>query len=382
MMKIADKQRKIRIIDIKGMENMKTVGLVMIVKNESRCLEKCLSGVKNIVDEIYITDTGSNDNTVEIAERFNAHISTYEWNNDFAAARNYALAQSDCDWNLVLDADEYLISGTREDIQNFIEQKGGIGVICIKNLCKINEKQSGEEYTWKSTPIARLLPKGTWYKGRIHEQPETSLPLQMTPLVFEHDGYLYGVKSERNLPILLEEVRDNPEDAYFQYQTARAFQSLKRYEEACEYYDTFYKLVPLTGTGYRTGGIIDYLHALIEAKDYDAALVIAENEKGRLADYAEFHFACGLLYTSAVWTDTGKYISLLPNIERSYLKCLEIGEVPLHQGMAGCGSFKAAYNLATWYEVSGNMDKALYYYCMAADENYSPAIERLKKLQK
>ena len=92
----------------------------MIVKNEERCLEKCLKAVRNLVDEIYITDTGSTDKTVEIAKKFGAHISHFEWINDFAAARNFSLEQSECEWNLILDADEYLISGKRKDIERFL----------------------------------------------------------------------------------------------------------------------------------------------------------------------------------------------------------------------------------------------------------------------
>ena len=73
---------------------MNTIGVVMIVKNEGRSLDKCLSRVRQLVDEIYITDTGSTDNTLEIAEKYQAHISNFEWNNDFSAARNFYLAQS------------------------------------------------------------------------------------------------------------------------------------------------------------------------------------------------------------------------------------------------------------------------------------------------
>lgn len=57
---------------------MTTIGLVMIVKNESRSLEKCLSLAEKLVDGIYITDTGSTDHTIEIARKFKAHISEYE----------------------------------------------------------------------------------------------------------------------------------------------------------------------------------------------------------------------------------------------------------------------------------------------------------------
>ena len=108
---------------------MKTIGLVMIVKNEGRSLEKCLSRIRQLVDEIYITDTGSTDETLKIAEKYQAHVSYFKWNNDFSAARNHALAQSKCDWNLVLDADEYLVSGKRKDLQRFVERGGSVGAI-------------------------------------------------------------------------------------------------------------------------------------------------------------------------------------------------------------------------------------------------------------
>lgn len=81
------------------------------------------------MDEIFITDTGSTDATIEIARSHQAHISEFEWGGDFAAARNYALDQSDCDWNLILDADEYLIRGTKKDILDFIESGGRVGAI-------------------------------------------------------------------------------------------------------------------------------------------------------------------------------------------------------------------------------------------------------------
>ena len=82
----------------------------------------------------------------------------------------------------------------------------------------------------------------------------------------------------------------------------------------------------------------------------------------------------------AIRADTKRYINYLPMIETSYLRCLQIGEVPLQQGVAGCGSFKAAYNLGTWYEVSGNQKLAHKYYKDAARAGYAPAVKRLNLL--
>src|ERR1039458_3578707 len=79
------------------------LSLAMIAKNEARCLRS----VRAIADEIIVTDTGSTDDTVKSSSENGAHVSHFAWTNDFAAARNFALAQATGDWILVLDADEW-----------------------------------------------------------------------------------------------------------------------------------------------------------------------------------------------------------------------------------------------------------------------------------
>ena len=79
-----------------------------------------------------------------------------------------------------------------------------------------------------------------------------------------------------------------------------------------------------------------------------------------------------------VLSDVAAYEFLLPNIERCYLRCLQIGEKPEVGGVVGTGSFKAAYNLGAWYEVSGQRELAVKYYRMSARAGYGPAKERLK----
>lgn len=357
---------------------MKTIGLVMIVKNESRSLRKCLSRAKKLADKIYITDTGSKDNTVKIAEEFGAHISTYEWKNDFAAARNYALEQSDCDWNLILDADEYLLSGKKADLKRFMEKGGCIGAIRRYDSYR---EENGEISQACAYP-ARFVPRGTKYEGRIHEQIVSDLPLAPLPLIFDHDGYLQGGKGKRNLEILLEVLEEDPKDSYILYQVSRTLWLMKEYVWAEEYFEKFYEEVPEIGTGYRTGGVISYIYNLLELKRYEEGFQVIENEKERLKDYADYHFACGTFFTQAIFSDVQRYVGYLPRIEEAYRRCLEIGEVPEHEGVRGNGSFRAAYNLGVWFEVNGKTQEALRYYKMARDKGYVPAGERMKELKR
>ena len=85
---------------------MKTIALVMIVKNEERCLKRCLDSARSLVDQIIVVDTGSQDRTQEIARLAGAKVYTYAWKNDFSDARNYALSLSDADWNIFRQAAE------------------------------------------------------------------------------------------------------------------------------------------------------------------------------------------------------------------------------------------------------------------------------------
>ena len=119
-----------------------------------------------------------------------------------------------------------------------------------------------------------------------------------------------------------------------------------------------------------------------ELKKIDDGIKIIENEKNNLKNSADFYFACGIFYMQAVLSDVQKYLNYFLEIENSYLKCLEIGENKNSDGVIGCGSFKASYNLGVFYEVTGNSAKAREYYGLAGRQGYAPARERLKNLNK
>jgi len=82
----------------------------LIIKNEEAMLPKCLKSIKG-VDEIIITDTGSDDKSIEIAKEFGAKVYTdYTWNDNFAEARNHSKNHCTGDWLLIIDGDETLES--------------------------------------------------------------------------------------------------------------------------------------------------------------------------------------------------------------------------------------------------------------------------------
>lgn len=92
------------------------ISLCMIVKNEEEVLARCLESVKGLFDEIVIADTGSTDKTKDIARLFTDRIFDYIWQDNFAAARNFAFSKATGDYVAWLDADDVV---TKENAEKF-----------------------------------------------------------------------------------------------------------------------------------------------------------------------------------------------------------------------------------------------------------------------
>ena len=94
----------------------------MIVKNEETNIERALSWGKDIVHEQIVVDTGSTDRTVELARAMGAKVYDFEWIDDFAAAKNYAISKASGEWIAFLDADEYFPPEEAEKLMPLLNQ--------------------------------------------------------------------------------------------------------------------------------------------------------------------------------------------------------------------------------------------------------------------
>lgn len=103
-----------------------TVSACMIVRDEEDVLGGCLESIHDVVDEMIVVDTGSQDNTVEIAEEYGAEVYEYEWEGHFGEARNYSFDQATEDWILYIDADERLSPKFRQNIDELLEAENDI----------------------------------------------------------------------------------------------------------------------------------------------------------------------------------------------------------------------------------------------------------------
>lgn len=334
------------------------LALVVIARNEERCIARCINSASALVDKMVVLDTGSTDKTMAIAKACGAEVHQAIWTDDFSAARNTALALADADWNLILDADEWIASGA-ECLRHAVSRLA-VGVVCVRNDLELH----GELATNNSW-IPRLLPRGVHYTGRIHEQPVSDLPRIRLPLVLGHDGYAperKKAKLGRNRSLLEQELQQHPGDPYLLYQLGKDCAAADENAQACEYYLQAAAKLP-AGAGYEHQLVVGTLHCLGRVGQLEQALIYAEAKMNDWSDSPDFFFTLGnlLLDYALIHADQAE-AKWLPMAEAAWLRCLEIGERPKLSGsLAGCGSYLASHNLAVIYEGMGDTERAKAY---------------------
>ncbi|MEI6154990.1 MAG: glycosyltransferase, partial [Deltaproteobacteria bacterium] len=165
------------------------ISLSMIVKNESECLERCLESVLPLVDEMVIVDTGSTDGTPDIARQCGAHVYSFPWNDDFSAARNFALSKVKGEWTLVMDADEViaqrdidkikaLLGSGRADAYRLVLRNYVADANYANTQPNPKDYQEGNGYpAFIPVPLIRIFRTGPdiRFEGCVHETLDSSL---------------------------------------------------------------------------------------------------------------------------------------------------------------------------------------------------------------
>jgi len=92
-----------------------SLSVTIIAQDEADRIEPCLQSVVNWADEIIVLDSGSSDNTVEIAKRYTDKVFKTDWPG-YGPQKQRALEKANCDWVLSIDADERVSPELRHDI--------------------------------------------------------------------------------------------------------------------------------------------------------------------------------------------------------------------------------------------------------------------------
>jgi glycosyltransferase involved in cell wall biosynthesis len=213
---------------------MISVAAAMIVRDEERFLPGCLSSLRGKVDDVVIVDTGSVDDTLSIARTFGARVFHFEWNDDFAAARNRGLEEVTADWMLYIDADERLHTPGDRPVAEFLDPDAIAAYVRFKP--KHNYTSYREPRLFRRDPRLR-------FSGKIHESilpaidhiPERDkLSIARTAISLDHLGYEgdQARKTARNIPLLRQAIEDDPNRVYYWYHLAESLAVIGRVDEA------------------------------------------------------------------------------------------------------------------------------------------------------
>ncbi len=203
-----------------GKEGNIRLSQTMIVKNEEDNMVSALSWGRNLVYEQIVVDTGSTDHTVELATKYGARVVHFEWIDDFAAAKNYAIEQCKGDWIAILDADEYFSEEDAGKLSEIIEKADKEGYCAIETGWVNIDGKGGVIDRYTQIRIIKNI-EGLRYKRRIHEildfKPGQAAYDASGDLNIIHTGYIEEIaqnknKRERNLKLLLKELEVNKND--------------------------------------------------------------------------------------------------------------------------------------------------------------------------
>lgn len=224
------------------------ITLCIIVKNEEKTLPVLFKSIVPYVDKVVVTDTGSTDKTKEVCEEYcgeKLKWTTFEWCDDFAAARNYNFSHADKDsWVIWADADDIILNAT--ELKSIIEdcEKNNINAVMFPYHYVVDKNGN----TTCLQTRERLIKNNGTYKwiGRVHEAmlPITKMSsgLSLNTVEWFHNTTPERVEKSkfRNLDILEkaleEEISNNKVDPRTLYNLGNAYFTVDDFQKAIACY--------------------------------------------------------------------------------------------------------------------------------------------------
>lgn len=355
---------------------MAAISICIIGKNEEQNIEECLGRLSKLNAEIVFVDTGSTDQTKELAGKYTKNIFEFAWCDDFSKARNFSLEMATCDHVLIVDCDEYLEESDFDKVCTLIKQyPTAVGQITRHSLC-FNGDGTQNLLTDR---VERLFSKHLYhYEGSIHEQvvpiglSDHTLTVYELPLTFFHVGYsgnpeAIARKADRDIRMLLKELEKHPDDTYLYYQLGEAYGLKGDYENAFQILDKGFYIDIDETLPYVKLMITSYGYSMIETGRYEQALGL-EGVFETFGTYADFACMMGDLY-----------LKLNKNQEAldMFAHALTLSDYSVE----GANSFIPLHNIGCIYEAYEFYPEAIAAYEKAAALGHVHAAERLADLK-
>jgi tetratricopeptide (TPR) repeat protein len=220
------------------------LSLCMIVRDSARTLPACLASIAPWVDEIVVVDTGSSDETREIARQFGARVFEFPWIDDFAAARNESLRHATGEWLFWMDSDDTIDETNGKQLRALAasaHDPATLGYV-IQVHCPTKTDSGQVEVTVVDHVKLFRNDARLQFEGRIHEQILPSIrvlggDVGWTDLFVEHSGSDQSPegkrrKVERDLRILKLDLADRPDHPFVLFNLGMTYEDIGEYSQA------------------------------------------------------------------------------------------------------------------------------------------------------
>lgn len=147
---------------------MARLSIGILTKNEAKLIERCINSA-SFADEVIVLDSGSVDETVNIARQLGAQVHINDDWQGFALQRNRLLAHATGDYIFFLDADEIITPQLQQEIQHIVAS----GEQCVwKVMWTVVAYGSTLKHFKSNTSMERLFPRALidHYEGVVHEE--------------------------------------------------------------------------------------------------------------------------------------------------------------------------------------------------------------------
>lgn len=349
------------------------ISLCMIVKNEADHLARCLQSVDGVVDEIIVVDTGSTDDTAEIARRYGANIIFSPWQDDFAYSRNVGLKHAKGDWILFLDADEELDNIGKYQLREFaLHDEFEAFFLQIHNY--VGDSNHGATIN----PVLRMFRNRSEYRfeGRIHEQIATRIfqnkpdaSFHITEIKIHHYGYrpemvVKKEKIKRNINLLMHTLAERPDDAFHLYNIGVEYLRIGDVEKALASFRQARSYIDVTATSYAHLIFKYEIRCLQTLGKTSEALQVCIEGIDFYPEYTDLHYLKGICHITL-----GQFVQA----KSSLISASKLGVPPAqYHTEEGIGTYQVCYTLGLLAETEQDYMTAIDWYIKAIQ--YKPSL--------
>ncbi len=298
-----------------------------IVKNEEKNISKSIESLKDAADEIIVVDTGSEDNTCALAEELGARLYHFQWIDDFAAAKNFALSKAVGEWVLFLDGDEYFChpDRVRAEVEKLISSQPDMDGFQLRRK-NVDGHEGGEALG--DSYCVRLFrnTEDIRFVGRIHEninhrRRDLRIGFAGENLDIWHTGYSRDIiekKIHRNLK-LLKAVEKRGTSGGLEIYLADCYFGLREYGTSYKY-----AMEAIANEDILPNAREDMFRIAIESMrklnlpDEDM-LIVAEAALLEFSDIPDYHAQKGMILCG---------LGRLQEAEKSFAKALDLWHNP------------------------------------------------------